>query len=101
MSAKEIERLAELARSVAGPLGDDRYYLSNDESRAVVRAILQAIRDPDDETWAKMYAAAWRHSYDCVEEGTVYDEYDSDPAILSPEAPQLIWQAMIDHLLQE
>ena len=65
--------------------------------RAQVRAILVEARKPTTH----MVAAAMAESHECVEEGHVYDEYDSDPAKLDPAAPEILWNAMIDALLAD
>ena len=63
-----------------------------------VRAGIAAMREPTTEMTKAVLDAG---SSEYVEEGTVYDEYDSDRARLEPDAPQRIWEAMIDAALAD
>lgn len=88
-----IKRLADVVLDKA-----DLDYSTREQrpaAEAVVRAILEAIRDPDDETWDRLWHAAMRAAqFDGLERGS--DNYTA----LSTDAPQLIWDAMIDKLLE-
>lgn len=72
--------------------------MSSDDNHPVdlARAAIQAMRDPTEE----MARAVGKLSrLDLIVPEHVYDEYDSDSADLSPEAPALLWKAMIDAAL--
>lgn len=85
----EIERLAEAIEGYC-----DRPHAAE----SIVRAILTAMREPSEDM---LLVVALELPYDVIEQGTVYDEYDSDPARLADHAVHTIWQAMIDHILAE
>ncbi len=93
----EIEALASVAEAVAGESDEGFRYLPRAEARKVVRAILTAMREP---TMA-MYQAGFLAGQCEVTAGLTYSEYTSDPAELGSDAPNVIWQAMIDHILNE
>lgn len=103
----EIERLAKAVAKVANcdQAGDGDYYIGGIvSSRAIVRAILTAMREPTPETVAC--------ATDVVVEGDVMSRLaesfkentgrDLGPAhsIASPQAVTARWRAMIDHMLE-
>ena len=109
MSAADIDRLAKAMPLITDNGVNEALTLgmfwdspqmtdqAKDGYRAQVRAILAEAREPT----ADMVAAAMAESHECVEDGHVYDEYDSDPAKLDPAAPEILWNAMIDALLAD
>lgn len=94
MSAADIDKLVS---ALVGTFHEDANigFVCKD-SEWSVRALLTALREPTLGMWTRMYSAAWAHEYECVQQGSFEDR-----AALSPEAPGLIWQAMIDTLLGE
>jgi hypothetical protein len=102
MTSPFIEKLARAAyeNMIEGYTVQTAPYDALDENsrayyRSVVRAVLTAAMEPSEEMLNQKFG------WDCVEQGHVYDEYDSDPAKLSDDAPLTIWQAMIDAALKE
>ncbi len=63
--------------------------------RKKARAAIEAMREPTDA----MITAMRDISYDLVEQGRIWDEYDSDPAMLAHDAPDKAWRTMIDAAL--
>ena len=90
MSESMIERIRDALIAFDGfngPMAIPRETRARYEARA--RAAIEAMREPTPE----MVAAINNYSY--VEQGHVYDEYDSDPATLADGAAAEIWETMI------
>lgn len=66
-----------------------------DREKAI--AAIQAMREP---TKAMQTAPQLLWSADLITRGYEWDEHDSDPDELSPQAPALIWRSMIDAALE-
>jgi len=74
-----VERVARAIANNLGPLGDLRYYMSDEEAMSAARAAIEAMREPTDAMW------------------------DAGPVINDPNdyGPQDVWDAMINAALAD
>lgn len=83
----DIERLGCVALEAAGFDDSGTPYLALDSDKVVVRAILQAMREPSSEA----VDAGWKAVFDSLDENRKFHR----------SAPVAVWEAMIGQLLDE